>query len=55
MKIITTDLPDSYWKLLEKSSICAGVYRPKNIRLRIREELRQEFLLAKELEEKNLE
>ena len=54
MKIITTDLPDSYLKLLEKSCICVGINRPEHIRLRIREELRQKLLLEKELEEKNL-
>ncbi len=50
MKIITTDLPDSYMKLLEESSICVGINRPEHIRLEIRETLRQELGLVGELE-----
>ena len=50
MKIITIDLPDSYMKLLEESSICAGFNRPEQIRLQIREILRQELISTGELE-----
>ena len=53
MKIITTEIPDSYLKLIEKSFICPCINRPEHIRLRIREDLRKELLLAREPEEKN--
>ena len=55
MKLITIDLSDSYLKLLEKSSICAGFNRPEHIRLQIRENLRYELLLSGELEHELLD
>jgi len=53
MKIIRTNLPESYWKLLEKSFICVGLDIPEHIRLKVRENMKRELLLTKELEAKN--
>ena len=50
MKLITINLPESYLELLEKSSICAGFNRPEQLRIEIRENLRQELNLAEEFE-----
>jgi hypothetical protein len=49
MKIITIDLPDSYLQLLEKENNCPSLNIPNHIRLQIREDLRQELILAGEL------
>lgn len=52
MKIIKSDLPESYLKLLEKAlskNICVGLSIPEHVRLEIRDTLRHE-LIAGELE-----
>ena len=58
MKIISADVPDSYLKLIEKCSECAGINRPEHLRLEIRSQIRRELLddeeLEKELEDKKI-
>jgi len=46
------DLPDSYLMVIEESSICVGIYRSEQLRLEIRENLRQELGLVGESEKK---
>jgi len=43
MKLMPVDLPDSYLKQVEESSICVGIYIPERLRIEIRENLRQEL------------
>ena len=50
MKIISVDVPDSYLKLLEKSSVCAGIIIPEHVRLEIRSQIRRELLFRGNLE-----
>ncbi|MHA1492305.1 MAG: hypothetical protein ACTSRI_21960 [Promethearchaeota archaeon] len=52
MKLIQGDVPDSYKKALEKSGICAGIYRPEHLRLAIRAFLVRELRFAEGLENK---
>ncbi|MFX0009323.1 MAG: hypothetical protein ACFE9R_03320 [Candidatus Hermodarchaeota archaeon] len=57
MKIIKNDLPESYLKLLEKSlskNICVGLNIPENVRLKIRDTLKNELLAGEpEIEPKD--
>ena len=58
MRIITVDLSDSNIKELLEGSICTGTYRPEHLRLAIRDQIRNEFILAgkteKEIEEEKI-
>ncbi|MFX1303990.1 MAG: ribbon-helix-helix protein, CopG family [Promethearchaeota archaeon] len=50
MKIVTVNIPDSYLRLLEKSSLCTGIYRSELIRQAVRSYLIKEMKFAKRLE-----
>lgn len=58
MRIITVDLSDSDIKELLEGSRCNGTNRPEHLRLAIREQIRNEFILAgkteKEIEEEKI-
>ena len=58
MRIVTVDLSDSDIKELLEGCICTGTYRPEHLRLAIREQIRNEFILAgkteKEIEEEKI-
>jgi len=53
MKIIPVDSPESYRKLLEESIPCVCIYRPEELRIEIREKLRQELIKARKFEDES--
>lgn len=55
MKIVSTELTDSYLKKLENSCICVCLNVPEEIRLRVRENLRKELILAGKIENEHEE
>lgn len=52
MKIIPVDLAEFYKKFLDESSPCVCLYVPEELRIEIREKLRQELIRARKLEDK---
>lgn len=50
MKLITVNLPDSYLRSLEKSSLCTGISRSELIRQAVRSYIIKEIKFAKRLE-----
>ncbi|NHJ22825.1 MAG: hypothetical protein EAX91_17920 [Candidatus Lokiarchaeota archaeon] len=57
MKIIKSDVPESYLKLIEKAvskNICAGLNTPEDVRLKVRDELREKILLSGEFSNRDL-
>lgn len=51
MKIIPVDLAKFYKKFLDEISPCVCLYVPEELRIEIREKLRQELIRARKLEE----
>ena len=49
MRIVSVELSESDLESLEKLIPCRGVYRPESIRLAIRDLIREELLLGREL------
>jgi len=58
MRIVTVNLSNSNIKELLEGSRCNGTYRPEHLRLAIRDQIRNEFILAgkteKEIEEEKI-
>ena len=50
MKIVTVNVPESYLKLLEKISSCAGITRSELVRQAVRSYLIREIKLTEKLE-----
>jgi len=50
MKLVTVDVPESYLKLLKKSSVCTGTNRSELVRQAVRAFLVRELRLAEGLE-----
>ncbi|MFW9949288.1 MAG: hypothetical protein ACFFKA_04075 [Candidatus Thorarchaeota archaeon] len=46
MKIISVESAETINNWIRKNSLCAGIYRPEHIRLAVREQIRNEFLVS---------